>query len=675
VTRLRLRPYHPGDDPPAGSVPVSVVVLTLNEEPNIRRCLASVAWADQVVVVDAGSTDATAAIARSLAAEVVEQPWLGFSAQRDFALRLPLLRHHWVYFVDADEWVSPQLAAEIADRLRAPCAAAFAHRLRLVFQGRWIRHCGWYHGSWVVRLMDRRRTSFDGSLLGERARVDGPVLRLRNDIVDQDVKGLAAWLHKHVRYAQLEAQRRGQQAPLRLRIRALRADPAHSAPFLRSLLKDVVFPAVPAKPAAVFAYMYLLRLGLLDGLAGLRFCFYHAWFQVSVTSLRAESTSQRGGREGTRPRLGVLATHAIQYQAPLYQALSRRGEVELDVGFLSDAGARPRRDAGFGAAVAWNIDLLGGYRWTLLDHRSPLALARWPARLAGWLRRQDVVVLHGHADPRMLLAAAACRVLGVPYLLRGDSEARTRATGWRRLARHLAASCTVRCAAGALPVGQLNAGFYRRYGRLPLFAAPHSVDNDRFRDAADAARATRASRLASLGLDPRRPVVIFSGKLTPGKRPLDAVRAIGLCQQELSMLLLGDGPLRSQIGALETRLPVRCLGFVNQAELPAWYACGDVLVLPSEVEQWGLVVNEGMACGLVPVVSDAVGCAPDLVAGVGEIFAVGNVSSLARALITASRDAPRRRENIRRRLERFTLTETARGYERAALALRRQPGG
>ena len=120
MTRLGLRPYHAGDDPPPGSVPVSVVVLTLNEEPNIRRCLASVAWADQVMVVDSGSADRTVPLARAAGAEVMEQPWLGFSAQRDYALRLALLQHDWVYFVDADEWVSPQLATEIAMRLADP---------------------------------------------------------------------------------------------------------------------------------------------------------------------------------------------------------------------------------------------------------------------------------------------------------------------------------------------------------------------------------------------------------------------------------------------------------------------------------------------------------------------------------------------------------------------------
>jgi glycosyltransferase involved in cell wall biosynthesis len=288
MTRLGLRPYRAGDDPPLHSVPVSAIVLTRDEKVNIARCLASVAWADQVVVVDSGSTDGTVPTARSLGADVVEQPWLGFSGQREFALRLPQLRHDWVYFVDADEWVSPQLATEIAAKLRSPGSAAVAHRLRLVFQGTWIRHCGWYPGSWVVRLVDRRYTKFDGSLVGERVRVDGPVVRLTHDIVDEDRKGLAIWLHKHVRYAELEKDRRGTALPLRERLRRVHyRDQTDTRPVSRIVLKDVVFPSIPV---ALFLYMYLLRLGILDGRAGLRFCFFHAWYEATVRALQAEGT-------------------------------------------------------------------------------------------------------------------------------------------------------------------------------------------------------------------------------------------------------------------------------------------------------------------------------------------------------------------------------------------------
>lgn len=290
MTRLDLRPHTAGDDPAPGSVPVTVVVLTKDEEMNVASCLGSVTWADQVVVVDSGSADDTIPIARSLGAEVVEQPWLGFSAQRDFALRLPETRNDWIYFIDADEWISPQLAQEIAAALKATECAGFSHRLRLVFEGTWIRHCGWYSGSWVVRLVDRRYTKYDGRLVGERAQVDGPVLRLRNDIVSEDRKGVAAWLRKHVRYAELTADFRGRPKPLAVRYQALRSrGPADTRPLSRAVLTDVIFPSVPAKSLALFAYMYLARLGVIDGRAGLRFCLYHAWFEVAVSDLQAES--------------------------------------------------------------------------------------------------------------------------------------------------------------------------------------------------------------------------------------------------------------------------------------------------------------------------------------------------------------------------------------------------
>jgi glycosyltransferase involved in cell wall biosynthesis len=290
VTKLRLQRYSATHGPPPGSVPVSVVILTHNEELNIARCLASVAWADQVVVVDSGSTDDTAKIALDLGAEIVEQEWMGFSQQRELGMRHPVVRHDWIYIVDADEWVSAPLATEISAIMRAPGCAAFAQRLRLVFQGTWIRHCGWYRGSWNVRLLDRRHATYDGSILGERLCVDGPTKRLTNDIVDEDLKGLAAWLNKHVRYAQLEAERRGQRRSLTTRIRSLRTR-NDNRPTSRAVLKDVIYPSVPAKPAMLFLYMYIARLGVLDGLAGLRFCLFHAWYELVVSAVRQEPNS------------------------------------------------------------------------------------------------------------------------------------------------------------------------------------------------------------------------------------------------------------------------------------------------------------------------------------------------------------------------------------------------
>ena len=129
-------------------------------------------------MVDSGSTDDTVAIARSLGADVVEQPWLGFSAQREFALRLPEVRNDWVYFVDADEWVSPQLAGEIAAATGSTDLRGFSSPLPPGVPGHLDPSLRLVRGSWVVRLVDRRYTKYDGSLVGERASVDGTVERL-----------------------------------------------------------------------------------------------------------------------------------------------------------------------------------------------------------------------------------------------------------------------------------------------------------------------------------------------------------------------------------------------------------------------------------------------------------------------------------------------------------------
>jgi hypothetical protein len=169
-----------------------------------------------------------------------------------------------------------------------------------VFLNRWIRHCGWYSASRVVRLVDRRYTKYNANPVGERPSVDGPVVRLANDIVDEDRKGLARWLHKHVGYAELELEKRGRSAPLPERVRRFRSrDRASIRPLARIILKDLVFPSVPARPVVMFLYMYVVRLGLLDGRAGLRFCFFHAWHQAVIDGLQAETRlpSERTFRE------------------------------------------------------------------------------------------------------------------------------------------------------------------------------------------------------------------------------------------------------------------------------------------------------------------------------------------------------------------------------------------
>jgi hypothetical protein len=222
---------------------------------------------------------------------VVTEPWRGYAGQREYALRLPTLRHDWVFFVDADEWVCPELATDVAQAVAQPEHDAYAHRFRLVFQGRWIRHCGWYQGSWLVRLMRRSTARFGDESFGERVIIDGSVGRLPHDVVDENRKGLAFWLRKHVGYAELEAMRpaAAQSWPARWSAfhRRRRTD---TRPLARAIAKDLLLPLVPARPLAMFCYMYVCQRGFLDGVAGLRFCLYHAWFQLTINSLRAEAS-------------------------------------------------------------------------------------------------------------------------------------------------------------------------------------------------------------------------------------------------------------------------------------------------------------------------------------------------------------------------------------------------
>ena len=295
MSALPFGPYDVARDAPQpGSVPVTALVLTKDEEPNIARCLASLAWCDQILVIDSGSSDGTVPLASAAGAEVVEQPWLGFAGQREFALRHPAVRNDWVYFVDADEWVSAALAREVGDAVAQDDLVAYSHRLRLVFLGRWIRHCGWYGGSWVVRLGRREALSYDVSTpLGERAIVEGDVGRLRYDIVDEDMKGLAAWLHKHVHYAEVEAIRRS-AVEARLRVRWARWHRGERAGRStgRSFAKDVALPALPAPWLWMLVYMYVIRAGWRDGRQGMVFCLLHAWFQLVVEQLGRERRSQ-----------------------------------------------------------------------------------------------------------------------------------------------------------------------------------------------------------------------------------------------------------------------------------------------------------------------------------------------------------------------------------------------
>jgi glycosyltransferase involved in cell wall biosynthesis len=237
-----------------------------------------------------------------------------------------------------------------------------------------------------------------------------------------------------------------------------------------------------------------------------------------------------------------------------------------------------------------------------------------------------------HVWPLVQVLLAARR-LGIPVIMRGEANA-LRRWPWRVRAVHRA---LLSLGSASLPIGQASRAFYRGYGIAAerLFDAPYFIDNARF--AAAATQANRAASRARWGIPAESLCFCFAGKLEPKKRILDVLAALALASQggaNIHLLVIGTGELESEARAFAAQhaLPVTFAGFLNQSEIASAYVASDALVLPSDFgETWGLVVNEAMACGRPAVVSDRVGCGPDLVipGATGDRFAFGDMRALA----------------------------------------------
>lgn len=230
---------------------VSVTVITWNEEERLRRCLESVTWADEIVVVDAGSEDKTAQIARSFTDHVVVRAWDGFAPQKNFALERAT--GDWILSLDADEEVSPELADEIRRVIAAPTADGYAVPRRNIFWGKWVRH-GLLYPDWQVRLFRRGRGRFVARQVHESVEIDGAVARLAGALVHRSYRDVADFLTRTNRYTTLAADewvRAGR------RVRAT----------------DLVL-----RPFGRFLSMYVVHGGWLDGWRGFLLAVLYAYY-------------------------------------------------------------------------------------------------------------------------------------------------------------------------------------------------------------------------------------------------------------------------------------------------------------------------------------------------------------------------------------------------------------
>jgi glycosyltransferase involved in cell wall biosynthesis len=344
-------------------------------------------------------------------------------------------------------------------------------------------------------------------------------------------------------------------------------------------------------------------------------------------------------------RLAIVASHPVQYHAPLFRMLARR--LDLTVFFAHRATPQDQANAGFGVTFDWDVDLLSGYRHKFLANVARIpCVERFPgcdtpevgAQLSKG--RFGAVLLFGWHLKAYVQALLATRRIGIPVLVRGDSQLITPRSVSKRIVKRLLYPRYLRLFDSALYVGQRSRDYWTYYGYPEdrLFFSPHCVDTEWF-----AIRGTEQARIAlrkQSGIAPETTVLLFAGRLQAFKRPVDLIHASALLRargRNITVLVAGAGPVEQELrkSAWSAGVPLCALGFCNQSRMPGVYAAADILVLPSDGrETWGLVANEALACGRPIVLSDAVGAAPDLVGdgSAGRIFPLGNVAALAKSI-------------------------------------------
>ena len=281
------------------TAPLTVIILTYNEEPNLPQALRSVCgWAQQVVVLDSFSTDRTVQIAREFGAEVYQHRFENYARQRNHALTLPI-RSEWILFLDADEWVSPELQREIAAVIdRNPPEDGFYIKWRFIWMGRWIRRG--YYPTWILRLARRGRVRCEERQVNEHLIVDGAVGYLQHDFIHEDRKDLADWIAKHVRYARREADELIKRE-LRVAQEEIDARLFGTQAQRKRWLRRHVWERLPpfVRPWLFFFYRYVLRGGFLDGRAAFVYHFLHAlWFMTLIDAFWLEQRLAAQRRSG-----------------------------------------------------------------------------------------------------------------------------------------------------------------------------------------------------------------------------------------------------------------------------------------------------------------------------------------------------------------------------------------
>jgi glycosyltransferase involved in cell wall biosynthesis len=280
------------------SVPLTVVILTYNEEVHIERVISNVSsWAKAVFVLDSGSQDKTCEIAEKLGAKVFYRKFDTYSKQRNHAIKELPIETEWMLFLDADEYLFEDLKSEIASVLPDTSCNGFYLKRRFYFMGKWIKYGG-YYPTFILRLFKKQHAECEREI-NEHIKVDGEIGTLKGDFVDENLKGLSSWVEKHNKYAAFEAMdlyRREEQG----------IDEGSTAKLFgkqnerkRWIVKYIWNPLMPKliRPFVYFTYRYFFRLGFLDGRSGFIYHFLQGlwlWFLIDAKYIELKRQKNEG---------------------------------------------------------------------------------------------------------------------------------------------------------------------------------------------------------------------------------------------------------------------------------------------------------------------------------------------------------------------------------------------
>ena len=271
------------------------MIFTLNEQIHLPSCLDALAWCDDVIVVDSFSSDSTQMICEQRGARFFQNKFTGFGHQRNWALDNTHPKYKWLLILDADERVTPELIAEMARIAQSDAEhgdsqhiGAFRLRRRFYMWGKWLKHSSLYP-TWVVRFIHVGRVRYVNRGHAETQDVQGAIMNLDSDLIDENLKGIGEWFNRQNHYASKEAEFELEQEKNGLHLRDLfSSEPLKK----RAAMKRLAWK-MPARGLVYFLYSYFLRLGLLDGKPGFVFCLMRAGYQGQIAIKKYDSRIAR----------------------------------------------------------------------------------------------------------------------------------------------------------------------------------------------------------------------------------------------------------------------------------------------------------------------------------------------------------------------------------------------